>query len=54
LIKKGSFQSMNGNIVITCDYDDENLAVACFNNNILLKDTEWFKKNRKMPTNWVV
>ncbi len=51
--KKGSFESMNGNIVVTCDNDDDTIAVACFNNNLILKETDWFKKNRKMPTNWI-
>lgn len=39
------FKSMNGNIVVTSDKSGVN--VNCSNNNIILKDTEWFKENRK-------
>ncbi len=45
------YESMNGNIVLTCDGAD--ITVECSNNNILFKDTEWFKNNRTMPTAWV-
>jgi len=40
--------SMNGNIVVTSDGID--LKVKCSNNDIILKDTEWFKANRTWPS----
>lgn len=39
------FTSMNGNIVVTSN--NSGVSVNCSNNNTILKDTEWFKKNRK-------
>ena len=39
-----SFKSMNGSVVITTK--DGNVVVNCSNNNILLKDSEWFRDNR--------
>ena len=50
--KAGTFVSMNGNIVIYCKRDDEVITVACSNNVTPLKDTDWFKTNRKCPKNW--
>ena len=50
--KKASYQSMNGNIVVTSNKEDRGVVVACANNNTLLKDTEWFKSNRKTPVKW--
>ena len=44
------YQSMNGNIIVTSD--GKEVQVNCSNNNTLLKDTEWFKKNRTTPTAW--
>lgn len=41
---------MNGNIVLT-SYGEE-ITVNCSNNNILFKDTDWFKENRIMPDAW--
>lgn len=38
------YESMNGNIVVTSN--SSGVIVNCSNNNTLLKDTEWFKKNR--------
>ena len=43
---------MNGNIVVTSNKEDRGVVVACANNNTLLKDTEWFKSNRKTPVKW--
>ena len=40
-----NYASMNGNIVVTSNPDK--VVVNCSNNNVILKDTEWFKKNRK-------
>lgn len=45
-----SYQSMNGNIVVSSNGGQ--IAVNCSNNNILLKDTDWFKKNRTTPSAW--
>lgn len=45
LMTDNGFISMNGNIVITSN--NTGLVVNCSNNNIILKDTEWFKKNRE-------
>ena len=42
--KAGEYKSMNGNIVF---YFDESLKLYCSDNNLKLKDTEWFKANRK-------
>ncbi len=46
-----SFEMLNGNIVVSCK-DGKTLQVNCSNNNILLKDTAWFKANRTMPEKW--
>ncbi len=43
--KNGEFTSMNGDIVF---YTSENeLKLFCSNGNTILKDTDWFKANRK-------
>ena len=44
------YQSMNGNIVVSSNGGE--VSVACSNNNTLFKDTEWFKKNRRIPDAW--
>lgn len=41
------FESMNGNIIVSLK--DGVVSVNCTNNNVILKDTEWFEKNRKWP-----
>ena len=46
----GEYQLLNGNIVVTSSKDG--VKVSCSNNNIILKDTAWFNKYRKMPTEW--
>ncbi len=46
----GGYQSMNGNIVVVSN--PEEITVQCSNNDILFKDTDWFKKNRTMPQAW--
>lgn len=38
------YESMNGNIVVSSDGGE--VRVTCSNNDIIFKDTEWFKKNR--------
>ena len=40
----GGYTSMNGNIVF---YYDTTLKLYCSNNDTVLKDTDWFKANRK-------
>lgn len=42
--KNNEFESFNGNIVITST--TSSIGVNCSNNNIKLKDSEWFKENR--------
>lgn len=42
--KAGDYTSMNGNIVF---YYDTKLKLYCSNNSTVLKDTDWFKANRK-------
>ena len=44
---KDEFTSFNGNIVYLCN--ERGYNVKCSNNNILLKESEWFKKNRTWP-----
>ena len=44
------YESMNGNIVVTSD--GKEVTVVCSNNDILFKDTEWFKANRTLPQAW--
>ena len=48
--KENQFASMNGNIVV-CSVKGE-VSVVCSASNTLLKDTEWFAANRKMPSQW--
>ena len=43
--KAGEYTSMNGNIVFYTK--DGILKLYCSNNSTILKDTEWFKSNRK-------
>jgi beta-lactamase superfamily II metal-dependent hydrolase len=44
------FTSMNGNIVVKSK--GQEVTVTCSNNDILFKDTEWFKANRQTPSAW--
>lgn len=46
--KKWGFASMNGNITVTSG--KETFTVTGSNNNLILKDTEWFKANRTWPS----
>lgn len=48
---KGSFTSMNGNIVVTSSGSAS--GIYCSNNTTILKETEWFKNNRTWPSNGV-
>lgn len=45
------FGSMNGNIVVSSGRAG-GVTVRCSNNDTLLKDTEWFQENRRMPAEW--
>lgn len=47
---KDIFTSFNGNIVVTSNRSG--VSVNCSNNNTILKDSEWFRDNRTMPTAW--
>jgi beta-lactamase superfamily II metal-dependent hydrolase len=49
--KTTGFTSMNGNIVVSSMGGV--LTVNCSNSNTILKETAWFKANRKWPSNGV-
>lgn len=52
--KNNKFTSFNGNIAVSSLPDK--VMVNCSNNNIPLKDTEWFKTNRQnanLPPSWL-
>ncbi len=42
---------LNGNIVVSC-LEDGSVTVNCSNNNLLFKETAWFKENRTLPSQW--
>ena len=46
----GTVKSMNGNIVVTSTR--QGTTVVGSNNSTKLKDTDWFKNNRTMPSAW--
>jgi len=48
--KNNKFESMNGNVVFSVK--DGEVAIACSSNDLLLKDTDWFKENRVTPAAW--
>lgn len=48
--KNDSFTSMNGNIVVSSTSNE--VKVECSNNNLKLKETDWFKANRTLPSEW--
>ena len=48
---KETYQDMNGSIVFTCS--NGQIDIECSNNNLILKDTEWFKENRTCPSVWL-
>ncbi len=48
--KDVGFESMNGTIIVTSDTNG--VSVVCTNNNLKLKDTDWFKNNRTCPDAW--
>lgn len=47
---KKTFKSMNGNIAVSVG--KKGIEVECSANNVLLKDTDWFKNNRECPAEW--
>ena len=49
---EAKFESLNGNIVISSN-STQNVTCSFSNNDTKLKDTEWFKANRKLPENAV-
>ena len=48
----GEFTSMNGNIAVCADRTDETPTVYCSYSATVLKDSEWFRNNRTVPTAW--
>ncbi len=50
MVDGDGYQSMNGNIVVSSN--GKEVTVNCSNNNVLFKDTDWFKKNRTTPLAW--
>ena len=49
--ENNQYVSMNGNIKITSNVGG--IYVDCSNVNTVLKDWDWFKKNRTCPTAWM-
>ena len=49
-LEANTFTSMNGNIKFISK--SKGITVECSNNNTLLKDTAWFKANRRTPVAW--
>ena len=45
------YTSMNGNIIFRVS--GEEISIEGSNNNMKLKDTDWFKNNRQMPPAWI-
>ena len=45
-----TYSPLNGNIVFSCI--DGVIEVHCTNNDVLLKDSDWFKANRDFPAAW--
>ena len=50
MVDGSGYTLLNGNIVVSSD--GKEVRVNGSNNNILFKDTEWFKENRTMPEAW--
>ena len=44
-------EPMNGNIVVSYDAAS-NESLSCSHNSLKLKETDWFKANRTMPSAW--
>ena len=45
-----NYELLNGHVRIHST--ESGIVVDCSNNNLYLKDTEWFKRNRNRPSNW--
>ena len=45
------YVGLNGNIVVVSA--ETSVTVNCSVTNAILKDTDWFKKNRIMPSAWI-
>lgn len=50
MVDGSGYTLLNGNIVVSSD--GKEVHVNCSNNNILFKDTVWFRENRTMPDAW--
>ncbi len=50
LTNGNEYIGLNGNIIVVSDEDK--IAVNCSVTNAVLKDTDWFKKNRTTPSAW--
>ncbi len=50
--ENGEYKLMNGNIVVMTS--GTTVTVKCSHNDVLLKDTDWFKNKRTCPTYWQV
>ena len=48
--KKGTFQSMNGNIAVVTD--KTGVRVICTGDDKVLKEWDWFRENRDCPDAW--
>jgi len=48
--KNNKYESLNGSVIFT--YKEGNPTVTCSGDDKVLKDTEWFKKNRTPPPAW--
>jgi len=45
------FMSLNGNVIFLVSQGD--ISILCSNNDTILKDTRWFRDNRRMPPEWL-
>ena len=52
--QNSEYTSFNGNIVFWTKSSIQVVNVDCSNNEMILKDTDWFKENRTMPTEWQI
>lgn len=48
---QGTVKSMNGNIIFSVT--NGVVSIKCSNNDLILKETEWFKNNRTCPAEWL-
>jgi len=46
----GVYESMNGNVIF--EVRDGEVTITCSGNDLVLKDTDWFKDNRICPVAW--